>query len=84
MTEITIYRTSDEINEIFNRQKSHIIISDKIHVETGYIVNLRLIKHRKEIYHQINQRKYMVSLIEDDRTVPIFRHHKLISLKEIA
>ena len=84
MTEITIYTNSEEVNDVFNRIKNHIIRSDKIHVKVGDILNFRLIKNQREIYHQINRRKYVVTLVEDDRTVPIFRHHQIISFKELA
>ena len=84
MTEVTIYTNSEEVNNIFNRIVNHTIRSDKIKVKEGDIIHFRLIKNQKEIYHQINRRKYMCTLVEDWKTAPIHKHNQIISFKELA
>ena len=83
MTEITIYTNSDEVNDVYENLKRYLIRSDKIKVKKGDVINLRLIKNQKEVYHQINRKKYLVTKVEDYKDVPIYWHNQIISIREI-
>jgi hypothetical protein len=84
MTEVMVYTNIDEVNDIYYGLKSHMIRTDKLWVKKGDIIRFRLVKNQKEIYHQINRKKYIVTLVETSRTAPIHRHNQIISFKELA
>ena len=83
MTEITVYTNDREINDIYTGLKEHVIRTDKIKAAEGNILNIRLVKNQREVYHQINRKKYVITHIEDWRTAPIFKHHQIITFKEL-
>ena len=83
MTEITVYTTSEEVNEIYTKAKSWVARSHRLNVKVGDIINFRLCHDQKVIYHQINRKKYEVTRVDDCNTAPIYKYWKLISFREV-
>lgn len=84
MTELTIYTNSEEVNDIYTGNLRWIPRGHRVHAKVGDIINFRLVKNEKEIYHQINRKKYEITRIDTQRTAPILKYWQVISFKEIT
>ena len=84
MTEYRILSNSEEINDIFNGDKRHIIRSHREKIKKGDRIKFQLIKNQKEIYHQINRKTYEVTKVENWQVTPIHKYWLIISFKEIV
>lgn len=84
MTELTIYTNSEEVNDIYTGKLRWIPRGYRLNVKAGDIINFRLMKNEKEVYHQINRKKYEITRIDTQRTAPILKYWQIISFKELT
>lgn len=84
MTELTIYTNSEEVNDIYTGNLRWIPRGYRLNVKAGDIINFRLMKNEREVYHQINRKKYEITRIDTQRTAPILKYWQIISFKELT
>ena len=83
MTEYKVLTNSEEVNDIFRGDKRYIVRRYRDNWKVGDILKFQLVKHEKEIFHQINCKTYVVTKIEDWSDIPIYKYWKIISFREV-
>ena len=84
MTELTIYTNSEEVNDIYTGNLRWIPRGHRLNVKKGDIINFRLMKNEREVYHQINRKKYEITRIDTQRTAPILKYWQIVSFREVT
>ena len=84
MTEYTILTTSEEVNDIYSGNRRFIMRSVHDNMKPGDQINFRLMRNQKEVYHQINRKRYVITIVENWHTAPILKKWLLVGFKEIA
>lgn len=81
MTEYTIPTNEKEVNAIINGDKRFIIRSGRDAIKAGDQITFQLIKNQRKVYHQISEKRYVVTMVDDYLTAPIAKGCKLVSFK---
>ena len=82
MTIKTIMTTLDEAEMIATGKKRHIFRSD--YVKVGDLLQFVAMRNKKPVIHDVSNKMYIVTSVEDDVTAPVIKGFKIIAYRELS
>lgn len=79
----TIRTNELESGHILNHHQRFILRSAKEKYKVGDVFHFQLYKNGKPVTHEINNKPYLITVIKDDRLLPLEKGFQLVGFREL-